>query len=119
LLTDRGVDAIINDSIVGFAMTWGSFFIGLLCILFSYVYLKITNPAYNSSGSYTPAILVYSFFVGFQVAQSLTATIEAGVSTIFVGLAEHPEVLAQRSPPLFEMIRQNYPRVVAGVHGTV
>lgn len=119
LLTDRGVDAIINDTIVGMAMTWGSFFIGALCVLFAFVYLKLTKPAYNSDGSYTPALLFYAFFVGFQVAQSLTSTIEAGVSTLFVGLAEHPGVLAQRAPALFEVIRQTYPRVVAGVHGTV
>ncbi|PVF93253.1 DUF580-domain-containing protein [Serendipita vermifera] len=119
MITDRGVDAIINDTIVGLAMTWASFFIGLLCVLFAYVYLRITKPAYNSDGSYTPVILVYSWFVGFQVAQSLTAAIDAGVSTIFVGLAEHPEVLAQRAPALFELIRQHYPRVVSGVHGSV
>ncbi|CAG7855020.1 Protein PNS1 [Serendipita indica DSM 11827] len=119
LLTDRGIDAIINDTIVGLAMTWGSFFIGLLCVLFSYIYLRATKPAYNSDGSYTPAILVYSWFVGFQVAQSLTSAIDAGVSTIFVGLAEHPEVLRNRSPMLFDLIAQNYPQVVHGVHGTV
>jgi len=100
-------------------MTWGSFFIGALCVLFAYVYLRLTKPAYNADGSYTPAILVYSWFVGFQVAQSLTTAIEAGVSTIFVGLGEHPGVLAQRAPALFELIRQNHPRVVSGVHGSV
>ncbi|KAG8833344.1 putative choline transporter, neither null mutation nor overexpression affects choline transport [Serendipita sp. 400] len=119
LITDRGVDAIINDTIVALAMTWGSFFIGLLCVLFAYVYLRATKPAYNSDGSYTPAILVYAWFVGFQVAQSLTASIDAGVSTIFVGLAEHPEILQQRAPALFNLIAQDYPRVVHGIHGTV
>ncbi|KAG8831941.1 putative choline transporter, neither null mutation nor overexpression affects choline transport [Serendipita sp. 399] len=119
LITDRGVDAIINDTIVALAMTWASFFIGLLCVLFGYIYLRATKPAYNSDGSYTPAILVYSWFVGFQVAQSLTAAIDAGVSTIFVGLAEHPEVLKQRAPALFGLIEQDYPRVVHGIHGTV
>jgi hypothetical protein len=48
-------------------MTWGSFFIGGLCALFSYVYLKITNPAYNSGGGYTPVVLLFSFLIGFQV----------------------------------------------------
>jgi hypothetical protein len=119
-------------------MTWGSFFVGGLCALFSYVYLKATNPAYNSGGGYTPVVLLFSFLIGFQigaylisyppreqylpfepVAQSITSAIEAGVSTIFVGLAEDPHVLQQRSPGLFEMIAVEYPQVTRGVHGSV
>lgn len=29
----------------------------------------VTNPPYNSTGAYTPAILVYAFFVGFQIGE--------------------------------------------------
>jgi len=120
-------------------MTWGSFFVGGLCALFSYVYLKATNPAYNSGGGYTPVVLLFSFLIGFQVgahpffshlppplglplefvAQSLTSAIEAGVSTIFVGLAEDPHILQQRNPILFDMIAVEYPQVTRGVHGSV
>jgi len=53
------------------------------------------------------------------VAQSLTSTIEAGVSTIFVGLAEDPYVLQQRNPALFDMIAAEYPQVTHSVHGGV
>ena len=53
------------------------------------------------------------------VAQSLTSAIEAGVSTIFVGLAEDPHILQQRSPGLFDMIAATYPQVTLGVHGSV
>jgi hypothetical protein len=86
----------------------------------------VTNPAYNSTGSYTPAILVYAFFVGFQVgalnrdsgvvqrllidhvsptAQSLTATIESGISTMCV----FPLILCGHigSNSLFEQIRRS------------
>jgi len=37
------------------------------------------------------------------------------VSTIFVGLAEDPQVLAERDPALFEMIRRTYPEVATSV----
>jgi len=119
LFVDRGVDALVNDQIVSMGMTWGSFFVGGLCALFSYIYLKATNPAYNSNGGYTPVILLFSFLIGFQVAQTLTSAIEAGVSTIFVGLAEDPHILEQRSPGLFSMIADRYPQVTRGVHGSV
>ncbi|CCO33036.1 Protein PNS1 [Rhizoctonia solani AG-1 IB] len=66
LFKDRGIDALINDSLTGIALT-------------------------------------------------LASAIEAGVSTIFVGLGEDPHVLAERSPGLFEMIRETYPDVVRPV----
>ena len=64
---------------------------------------------------------------------TLASAIEAGVSTIFVGLGEDPYVLATRAPALFDvsnlvpnqtcgplthfyqMIVQRYPQVVQGV----
>lgn len=39
----------------------------------------------------------------------------AGVSTVFVGLAEDPLILAERDPQLFEQIRRTYPKVVISV----
>ncbi|CUA76223.1 Protein PNS1 [Cryptococcus neoformans var, neoformans B-3501A] [Rhizoctonia solani] len=115
LFKDRGIDALINDSLTGIAMTWGAYLVGLLCSLFAYVYLRLTNPAYNVDGQYTAPVLLFAFVIGLQCSLTLASAIEAGVSTIFVGLGEDPQVLAERSPGLFEMIRQTYPDVVRPV----
>ncbi|CAE6456401.1 unnamed protein product [Rhizoctonia solani] len=115
LFKDRGIDALINDSLTGIAMTWGAYLVGLLCSLFAYVYLRLTNPAYNVDGQYTAPVLLFAFVIGLQCSLTLASAIEAGVSTIFVGLGEDPHVLAERSPGLFEMIRETYPDVVRPV----
>ncbi|KAF8518950.1 plasma-membrane choline transporter-domain-containing protein [Hysterangium stoloniferum] len=115
LFQDRGISALINDSLVGMALTWGGYIVGLLSSLFGYLYLRLTHPAYNADGQYTAPVVLFSFIIGLTSSLTLSSSIEAGVSTIFVGLAEDPQVLAIRVPELFEMIRETYPEVVLGV----
>ncbi|TFK20956.1 DUF580-domain-containing protein [Coprinopsis marcescibilis] len=115
LFKDRGVDALVNDSLVGMTLMWGAYAIGLLCSLFAFLYLKITAPPYNAGGQYTVPVLVFSFFIGVVCSNTLGSAIEAGVSTIFVGLGEDPQVLAIRAPELFGLIATAYPHVVQGV----
>ncbi|RDB16947.1 Protein PNS1 [Hypsizygus marmoreus] len=115
LFKDRGIDALINDSLVGMTMTWGAYVVGLLSSLFAYLYLRITAPSYNADGDYTAPILLFAFLIGLQCSLTLSSAIEAGVSTIFVGLGEDPQVLAIRAPELFGMIAVTYPQVTSGV----
>ncbi|KIY53121.1 integral to plasma membrane protein [Fistulina hepatica ATCC 64428] len=115
LIKDRGIDALINDSLVGLTMTMGAYLVGLLSSLFASIYLKATSPAYNSNGQYTAPVLLFAFLIGIQCSLMLASSIEAGVSTIFVGLGEDPQVLANRAPQLFSKIASMYPQVVTGV----
>lgn len=115
LFKDRGIDALVNDSLVSMTLTWGAYAVGMLCSLFGYLYLRFTHPSYNSDGQYTAPVLLFSFLIGVQLHLTLASAIEAGVSTIFVGLAEDPGVLAIRAPQLFGMIADRYPRVVEGI----
>ncbi|KAJ6625642.1 plasma-membrane choline transporter-domain-containing protein, partial [Mycena sp. CBHHK59/15] len=115
LLQDRGVSAIVNDSLVGMTLTWGGYAVGMLSSLFSYLYLRLTAPSYNASGQYTAPVILFAFLIGLQCSLTLSSAIEAGVSTIFVGLGEDPQVLAIRAPALFGLIAQTYPDVVRGV----
>ncbi|KAJ7594027.1 plasma-membrane choline transporter-domain-containing protein [Mycena floridula] len=115
LFKDRGIDAVVNDSLVGMTLIWGGYIVGLLSSLFSYLYLRFTNPAYNASGQYTAPVLLFAFLIGLQCSLTLSSAINAGVSTIFVGLGEDPQVLAVRAPALFAMIAQAYPQVAAPV----
>ncbi|KAI0332325.1 DUF580-domain-containing protein [Cubamyces sp. BRFM 1775] len=115
LFKDRGIDALVNDSLVGMTLTWGAYAVGLLCSLFAYLYLRYTHPAYNADGQYTAPVVLFAFLIGLMCSLTLSSAIEAGVSTIFVGLGEDPQVLAIRAPPLFAMIASTYPQVVQGV----
>jgi len=116
LFKDRGIDALINDSLVGMTLTWGAYAVGILSSLFGYLYLRYTHPAYNDGGDYTPIVVFFAFIIGAQCSLTMTSAIEAGVSTIFVGLGEDPQVLAIRAPELFGMIASTYPQVVRGVN---
>jgi hypothetical protein len=115
MFMDRGIDALVNDSLVGMTLTWGAYVIGLLCSLFGYLYLRLTHPAYNADGQYTAPVVLFAFLIGLQCSMTMSTAIEAGVSTIFVGLGEDPQVLAARAPDLFRLIALTYPRVVEGV----
>lgn len=115
LFKDRGIDALVNDSLVGMTLTWGAYAVGLLSTLFSYLYIRITAPSYNTDGQYTAPILLFSFLIGVQCSLTLSSAIEAGVSTIFVGLGEDPQVLALRAPELFGLIASTYPHVTRGI----
>ncbi|KAN0066373.1 pH nine-sensitive protein 1 [Thecaphora frezii] len=114
LLADRGIDALVNDSLVNIVFSCGAFIIGLLTSLFAFIYEQKTNPSYlqQDSGYYSIVLLV-SFALGLNIAMAVgSGSIASGVSTFFVALAEDPQVLAQRDPELFEAIRSRYPHVV-------
>ncbi|KAL0072350.1 pH nine-sensitive protein 1 [Marasmius tenuissimus] len=115
LFKDRGIDALVNDSLVGMTLTWGAYAVGMLSSLFAYLYLRITNPSYNVDGQYTAPVILFGFLIGLQCSLTLSSAIEAGVSTIFVGLGEDPQVLAIRAPELFGLIAQHYPDVTRPV----
>ncbi|CAD6889275.1 unnamed protein product [Tilletia controversa] len=114
LLQQKGVDVIVNDSLVNTVWLMGSFAIGILTALFSYIYLKESN---SNPGESSSIIILASFVFGLQISLSLGAgTIGSGVSTLFVALAEDPEVIATRDPELFEMIRSAYSQVAQPLH---
>jgi len=115
LIKDRGIDALINDSLVSMVLTWGAYTIGLLSSFFVFLYLRLTSPSFNGHGQYTVPLVLFAFLIGVVCSLTMSSAIEAGVSTIFVGLGEDPQVLAIRAPELFRMIADAYPDVVRGV----
>jgi len=115
LFKDRGIDAMVNDSLVSMTLTWGAYTIGLLSSFFAYLYVRLTSPSYNANGQYTAPLVLFAFLIGVVCSLTMSSAIEAGVSTIFVGLGEDPQVLAIRAPELFGMIADTYPDVVEGV----
>lgn len=116
-MKDRGIDALAQDSLVNIVWTFGSIVVGVITGLFAYIYTKQTNPDYaQSQSSYISVVLFYAIGLGIQICLTLgEGSVGAGTSTLFVAIAEDPQVLAQKEPELFELLRQAYPRIVQSV----
>lgn len=116
LIKDRGIEAIINDDLIDNVLFLGAFLIGGICALVGYIYLVITDPAYNADGSYTPILVIGSFIVGIALFLLVAETIRSGTATTFVCLAEDPQALQRTQPELFNKIQQTYPQIIYSVH---
>jgi hypothetical protein len=107
----RGIDALINDCLIGNVLTFGSLTVGFFSALLGYLILKLTAPAYNSSGGFYPIIVGFSFLVGMQIGNITTVSIGNGVQTFFVALAKDPDVFRMSYPDVFERLLETYPQV--------
>ena len=111
MMKDRGIDALVNDCLIGPVLTMGSTFVGYLCAFLAYLYLEFTNPAYNAGGTYTPVIMAFAFLIGLQVCQIFMTPIGSGVDTIFVAAAWDPQVLMSDHPDIYSRMVSTYPKV--------
>lgn len=116
LMKSRGIDALVNDCLIGPVLTMGSTFVGYLCALLAFLYLEFTKPAYNSTGSYTPVVLAFAFLIGLQVCQIFMTPIGSGVDTLFVAMAWDPDVLIRDHPDLYARMIAVYPKVQERIH---
>jgi len=67
LIKDRGFTAIVNDLLIDNVLTMGSLVIAYITAFLCYLYLKYTDPAYNSSGGFNAPIIAFGFLVGLQM----------------------------------------------------
>lgn len=106
------VDCLVNN-----IWTFGSYAVGALCSAFAFIYLKVLDPSFIEQNSSLKAVVMgYAFLTGFTICHTLGyGALSSGVSTVFVCLAENPEILAERDPALFGLIQQAYPQVVTSV----
>ncbi|CAG8585462.1 15187_t:CDS:2 [Racocetra persica] len=116
LIKDRGVEAIINDDLIGNVLTMGSLLIGVLCGILGYIYIS-TSIQYllTENTNLVIVFVIICFVIGFMMCVVITDAIGSGVSTTFVALAEDPDALRRTKPLLFEKIRLQWPRVVQGI----
>lgn len=111
MIKDRGIDALINECLIGPVLSFGALFIGYVCALLAYLYLLFTNPAYNNNGAYTPVVMAFSFLMGFQIANVFTTPLSSGIDTIFVAAGWDPQVLASDHPEIYAEMVRVYPKV--------
>lgn len=98
ILKDRGIVQIINDNLIGNVWAMGAIMSGVFSGLASYLYLRFSNPPFNSNGEFTYVIVVMAFVMGLQMLFTVGTVIDSGVATTFVCLAEDPAALARTKP---------------------
>lgn len=117
MIKDRGIEAIINDNLIGNVLGMGAIMIGALTTLICYAYIAIVNPSLASDSVSLAILLIIAFLIGLVLMSLVGSVIESGTATTFVALAEDPQVLARNQPELFAKIQQTWPEIVQGVHG--
>ncbi|PHH87553.1 hypothetical protein CDD83_8706 [Cordyceps sp. RAO-2017] len=111
MIKDRGIDALVQQCLIGPVLSFGALFIALACTLFSYLYLILTKPQYNADGGYTPFVLAFAFLIGFQIANIFTTPLSSGIDTLFVAMGWDPQILISEHPELFQEMVRVYPQV--------
>ena len=116
MIKDRGIDALVNECLIGPVLSFGATFVGFACALLAYVYMVFTHPAYNSKGSFTPVIVAFGFLIGLQICNVFTTPLGSGIDTIFVAMAWDPEVMMRDHGDLYHQMVQVYPHVAEAIH---
>ncbi|KAJ3499297.1 hypothetical protein NLG97_g462 [Lecanicillium saksenae] len=111
MIKDRGIDALVNECLIGPVLSFGALFVGYACALLGYIYLQVTKPAYNQGGGFTPVVMAFAFLIGFQIANIFTTPISSGIETIFVAAGWDPSVMIKDHPELYQEMVRLYPQV--------
>ncbi|KAJ3315636.1 putative choline transporter, neither null mutation nor overexpression affects choline transport [Boothiomyces sp. JEL0838] len=113
LAKSRGIDAVINDNLIGNVLGMGCLFIGLITAAIAVLYVKLSPVIPNETGAFF-IMGVAGLFIGVVEFSVLSGVIDSGVTTTFVCLAEDPQALLNTKPNLFNKIREVYPQVLLG-----
>lgn len=116
MIKDRGIDALVNECLIGPVLSMGAMFVGYTCAFLAYLYLVFTAPAYNSQGGFTPVVVAFAFLIGTQICQIFTTPLSSGLDTIFVAMAWDPEVLMRDHSDLYHQMVAVYPHVQQAIH---
>ncbi|KAM7207635.1 Plasma-membrane choline transporter domain containing protein [Naviculisporaceae sp. PSN 640] len=116
MIKDRGIDALINECLIGPVLSIGAMFVGYASAFLAYLYMVFTAPAYNSGGGLTPVVVAFAFLIGLQICNIFTTPLSSGIDTIFVAMAWDPEVMMRDHPDLYHQMVAVYPHVAEAIH---
>ncbi|KAK3325918.1 plasma-membrane choline transporter-domain-containing protein [Apodospora peruviana] len=116
MIKDRGIDALINECLIGPVLSMGATFVAYACAFLAYLYLVFTKPAYNDDGGFTPVVVAFSFLIGLQICNVFTTPLSSGIDTLFVAMAWDPEVMIRDHPDLYHQMVHVYPHVQQAIH---
>ncbi|OAQ34868.1 DUF580-domain-containing protein [Linnemannia elongata AG-77] len=120
LIKDRGIEAIVNDSLVGNVLGMGTLAVALLSGFFGYVYVSVVQPSFyeNQDKDFVMfAVIFVEMILGVAMMSVPNNVIDSGVTTTFVALAEDPQTLLDTKPELYHAIAVQYPEVSLNVRG--
>lgn len=117
LLRQKGVDALVNQCLIGTALGFYALFNAYVSSFFVYLYLKFTKPRYNEDGDYYFPLVAFTFLMSIQISHVITQPLKSGTSTFFIALSKDPEVFQQSYPNRFDEIAQTYPEVFDKLRG--
>ncbi|KAK0667027.1 plasma-membrane choline transporter-domain-containing protein [Cercophora samala] len=116
MIKDRGIDALVNECLIGPVLGMGAMFVGYATALMAYCYMVFTNPSYNTGGGFTPVVVAFAFLIGLQICNVFTTPLSSGIDTIFVASAWDPEVMIRDHPDLYHRMVAVYPEVQQAIH---
>ncbi|KAK4225468.1 plasma-membrane choline transporter-domain-containing protein [Podospora fimiseda] len=116
MIKDRGIDALVNECLIGPVLGMGAMFVGYASALLAYCYLVFTDPLYNRGGGFTPVVVAFSFLIGLQICNIFTTPLSSGIDTIFVASAWDPEVMMRDHYDLYQRMVAVYPEVQQAIH---
>ncbi|KAK4173173.1 plasma-membrane choline transporter-domain-containing protein [Triangularia setosa] len=116
MIKDRGIDALVNECLIGPVLGMGAMFVGYATSLMAYCYMVFTNPSYNTGGGFTPVVVAFAFLIGLQICNVFTTPLSSGIDTIFVASAWDPEVMIRDHPDLYHRMVAVYPEVQQAIH---
>merc|ERR1719334_515445 len=91
LLSNKGITALINDDLTGFAVFAGSLIGGIIC--------AIIGGTMGRIGTEAPEMYsVFGFMVGFYLCWTILQVVTSCVITIFVCYAEDPHTMSVNHP---------------------
>jgi len=120
LIKNRGIEAIVNDSLVGNVLGMGTLSVALLSGFFGYAYVSILQPSFyeNQDKDFVMfAVIFVEVILGVAMMSVPNNVIDSGVTTTFVALAEDPQTLLDTKPDLYHAIANRYPEVSLDVRG--
>jgi len=106
----HGIDALINDNLIGNVLGIGSLTIGCLSAVITcalgFLVLSVRNVGM------LVLFGIMAFLIGCMIFSVVAQVINSGVATTFVCLCEDPDALRHTKPALWEQVRDTYPSVV-------
>jgi len=110
LCKSRGIEAIINDNLIGNVLSIGAMTVACLSAVVTcaigFLILRLEEVAvYVIFG-------IVAFLIGLMVFLVVAKVINSGVATTFVCLCEDPDALRYTKPELWEKVKETYPSMV-------
>lgn len=106
----RGIEALINDNLIGNVLGIGAMAIGCLSAVIT---CAIGIIILGMSEVVLIVIFgIVSFLIGVMIFSVVAQVINSGVATTFVCLCEDPDALRQTKPEFWEKVRDTYPDIV-------